>query len=148
MFHVEQGRKMNSLSQNLTVLPAPSEREPTLSVTAYAVPAPPKGELLACRPQASSPSQALRASSPKGRATGETGDFAICPITFPLCQRPHPRGGCLRPTGADWGSSDSYPLSLLTAFAASSPEGGAFGIFRPARIKLPLRGSWHGVSRD
>ena len=38
------------------------------------------------------------------------------------------------------------PLSLLTAFAASSPEGGAFGIFRPARIKLPLRGSWHRVA--
>ena len=29
-------RGLNSLSQNLTVLPAPSGREPTLSVTAYA----------------------------------------------------------------------------------------------------------------
>ena len=28
MFHVEQGEGANSLSQNLTVLPAPSEREP------------------------------------------------------------------------------------------------------------------------
>ncbi len=28
MFHVEQGEGTNSLSQNLTVLPAPSEREP------------------------------------------------------------------------------------------------------------------------
>ena len=36
------------------------------------------------------------ASSPKGRASGETGDFAIYPITFPPCQGPHLRGGCLR----------------------------------------------------
>ena len=40
--------ELNSLSQNLTVLPAPSGREPTLSVCSLrSQPAPPKGELIA-----------------------------------------------------------------------------------------------------
>ena len=29
-------------------------------------------------------------------ASGETVHFAIQPETVPPCQRPHPRGGCLR----------------------------------------------------
>ena len=108
MFHVEQGRGTNSLSQNLTVLPAPSEREP-----------------LAYRPQASSPSQALRASSPKGRATGETGDFAICPITFPLCQRPHPRGGCRRRRLGEF-----RQIPPQAHYVRQLPQGDAFALCR------------------
>ena len=57
------------------------------------------------------------ASSPKGRASGETGDFAIYPITFPPCQRPHPRGGCLR---SRLGEFRQIPPQALRA---SSPKG-------------------------
>ena len=55
-------------------------------------------------------------------ASGETGDFAIQPATLPSCQRPHLRGGWLRPTGADWGSFSRHPLSHGMR-RASSPKG-------------------------
>ena len=97
------------------------------------------------------------ASSPKGRASGETGDFAIYPITFPPCQRPHPRGRLpplrgkmspkvtkrgiwLRPTGADWGSFGRYPLSHGLR-RASSPKGTPLryaGNFMPPLKAVPL----------
>ena len=72
-----------------------------------------------------------KAPSPRGLSAQQTG--GVSADTPSGATRQLPQG-------------DANPLSLLTAFAASSPEGGAFGIFRPARIKLPLRGSWHRVA--
>ena len=60
-----------------------------------------QGELFAnLQGSSPSPSSLLDASSPKGRALGKTAYFAV--------------------------ELETNPLSLLTAFAASSPEGGAF----------------------
>ena len=42
----------------------------------------------------------------------------------------------------------SKERTLSGANAPAPPKGGAFAIFRSARIKLPLRGSWHAVRRD
>lgn len=64
------------------------------------------------------------ASSPKGRASGETGDFAIYPITFPPCQGPHPRGGCLR---SRLGEFRQIPPQALPR---QLPQGDAFALCR------------------
>ena len=64
------------------------------------------------------------ASSPKGRASGETGDFAIYPITFPPCQGPHPRGGCLR---SRLGEFRQIPPQALPC---QLPQGDAFALCR------------------
>ena len=80
------------------------------------------------------------ASSPKGRASGETGDFAIYPITFPPCQGPHPRGGCLR---SRLGEFRQIPPQALPR---QLPQGDAFALCRkPYRHhqKLSPWGSWH-----
>ena len=72
-----------------------------------------QGELFA-KLQASLPSQSSRAarcSSPKRRALGKTAHFAV--------------------------ELETNPLSLLTAFAASSPEGGAFRHLPVSRVKPP-----------
>ena len=62
------------------------------------------------------------ASSLGEGASGETGYFAFKPECLPPCQRPHLRGGWLRPTGADWGSFSRHPLSHGMR-RASSPKG-------------------------
>ena len=72
-----------------------------------------QGELFA-KLQASSPLSHLAlldASSPKERALGKTAHFAV--------------------------ELEMNPLSLLTAFAASSPEGGAFRHLPVSRVKPP-----------
>ena len=72
-----------------------------------------QGELFA-KLQASLPLSHLAlldASSPKGRALGKTAHFAV--------------------------ELETNPLSLLTAFAASSPEGGAFRHLPVSRVKPP-----------
>ena len=50
-------------------------------------------------------------------------------------------------------SSDAIHFNLSPqkpsqALRASSPEGRAFAAAVYPDVKLPLRGSWHGVSRD
>ena len=47
---------------------------------------------ICCIPLASSPSQALRASSPKGGALGKTGNFTVLPRPLPL-RKDFPRPG-------------------------------------------------------
>ena len=61
---------------------------------------------------------------------GVVEENSICRADF---LRKQPRGG-------------KNPLRL-TAFA-SSPEGGALFVLTEDDKKLPLRGSWRGVSRD
>ena len=63
------------------------------------------------RPRPLSHLALLDASSPKGRAPGETAHFAV--------------------------ELETTPLSLLTAFAASSPEGGAFRHLPVSKVKPP-----------
>ena len=76
-----------------------------------------------------------------GKVTERIAKPPVSPEALPLGELPSEarlRGrGRLRRTN---------PLRL-TAFA-SSPEGGAFFIFRLAQMKLPLRGSWHRAERD
>ena len=63
------------------------------------------------RPRPLSHLALLDASSPKGRALGKTAHFVV--------------------------ELETNPLSLLTAFAASSPEGGAFRHLPVSRVKPP-----------
>ena len=50
--------------------------------------------------------------------------------------------------GAFLSCGTSNPLSLVTSFLASSPEGGALSSGGKHPLSSPLRGSWHGASRD
>ena len=117
MFHVEQGR----------------ERTPSVKTGRFCQ-LPRRGSLWRsrklCTLARNSPAMP-KAPSQRGLSAQQTGGVSV--DTPSGATRQLPQG-------------DANPLSLLTAFAASSPEGGAFGIFRPARIKLPLRGSWHRVA--
>ena len=89
------------------------------------------------------------ASSLGEGASGETGDFAIQPATLPPCQRPHLRGGWLRPTGADWGSFSRHPLSHGLR-RASSPKGTPMAL--PQSFPLPRKpspwGRWIAAKRQ
>ena len=68
-------------------------------------------------------------------ASGAPTNFALEPETVPLCQRPHPRGGCLRPTGADWGSSGKNPFRLAASRQATLPLLSLRDIFpRPGEV--------------
>ena len=83
MFHVEQGKRPND----------PLRR--------YA-PAPPRGRLCAMPETLSPPLKAVplgKVASPQAMTEGVTSaqvHFALQPETLLPCQRPHPRGGCLR----------------------------------------------------
>ena len=80
--------RLNSLSQNLTVLPAPSGREPLAWRCSYQL-----------NRKAACPGVPLP-SAPAGRSHLPQGDGFSTPVSFPLhpealpyCQRPHLRGG-------------------------------------------------------
>ena len=73
------------------------------------------------RPRPLSHLALLDASSPKERVLGKTAHFAV--------------------------ELETIPLSLLTAFAASSPEGGAFRHLPASRVKPPPFGGCGIVQR-
>ena len=58
-------------------------------------------------------------------ASGATGNFALEPETVPLCQRPHPRGGCHG--AAVTGGVQARTPSVIACGDATFPKGTAFG---------------------
>ena len=130
--------------------PAPPRGRQTLSVCSLrSQPAPPKGELLARRPQASSPSQSPAVTdSPFCRyATSSPGAGEVFPQRESLWRN---RRLCNLP--------DNFPAmpKAPSQRGLSATNGSRLGDFRQlpsqsahcVRSQLPLRGSWHGVSRD
>ena len=66
------------------------------------------------------------ASSLGEGASGAPGSFALQPETLPPCQRPHPRGGCLRSRLGEF--RQIPPQSRLTP--CQLPQGDAFALYR------------------
>ena len=175
------------LSQNLTVLPAPSEREPLAcrklcnlpgSFAAAAKAFTPWGQIspspgenvaqrqkgeqvaanivsrrmrgtgkqqLAVRPHQS---PAVTASPDRGKPSG-TANFAVYPETFPRCQGPHPRGGCLRSRLGEF-SPQSVRISAFPSLKVKNPAEKRFRWFKNRfgcailGVKVPV---WTGNRR-
>ena len=139
--NTETNVKENSLSQNLTVLPAPSGREPlavvgsglALSVTAYAVPHSPF-----CRCATSSPG-AGEVFPQRERPWQSMQTLSLCQVISLLVQEAlrfnrklyrYAKGPILEGavTVGDWGSLCVHPFRLAASRQATVPKGTALAV--------------------